>query len=79
MKQILILLLDIVYLITLRTFINSNIPLIQEGYFNRPPAVVNIFGRSRESVIQENLERPVTVVHLENVLNDFQTKMDVVV
>lgn len=46
---------------------------------DRPLAVVNLSGRSREPVVQENIERPVTVVHLEKVLTDFQTKMVVVV
>ena len=36
-----------------------------------PPAIVNLSGRSREPVIQENFEHPVTATHLENVLNDF--------
>ena len=46
---------------------------------DRPHTVVNLSGRSREPIIQENLERPVTATHLENVLNDFQTRMAAVV
>ena len=46
---------------------------------DRPPAVVNLSRRSREPVIQENLELPVTAAHLENVLNDFQTRMAAVI
>ena len=48
----------------------------------RPPrgrdrsfTAVCLSGRSRESVIQEIPERPVTTTHLETVLNDFQTRM----
>ncbi|KMT03707.1 hypothetical protein BVRB_8g188580 [Beta vulgaris subsp. vulgaris] len=46
---------------------------------DRPPTIVNVPGRSREPVIQENLERPMIATHLENVVNDFQTKMAAVV
>ena len=46
---------------------------------DRPPTVLNLFGRSREPVIQENLERPVTAAHLKNVLNDFQCKIVAVI
>ena len=46
---------------------------------DRPPAVVNLSGRSREPVIQENPKRSVTAAYLENVLNNFQTRMDAVV
>ncbi|KMS98592.1 hypothetical protein BVRB_3g070760 [Beta vulgaris subsp. vulgaris] len=48
----------------------------------RPPrgrdhghAAVHLEGRTVTPVIQENLDRPVTAGHLENVLNDFQTRM----
>ena len=44
-----------------------------------PLTIVNASGQSREPITQENLECLVTVAHLENVLNDFQTKMVVVV
>ena len=46
---------------------------------DRPLTIVNVPGRSRELVIQQNLEHLVTITHLENVMNDFQTKMVVVV
>ena len=46
---------------------------------DRPPAIVNLPRRSREPVIQENLERPVTAAPLGNVLHQFQTKMVAVV
>ncbi|KMT05992.1 hypothetical protein BVRB_7g164790 [Beta vulgaris subsp. vulgaris] len=46
---------------------------------DRPPTIFNLSERSREPVIQENHERLVTPAHLKNVLNDFQTKMTVVV
>ena len=42
-------------------------------------AGVNLSRRSRKPIIQENLERPVTTAQLENVLNDFQTRMVAVV
>ncbi|KMT11346.1 hypothetical protein BVRB_5g106790 [Beta vulgaris subsp. vulgaris] len=48
----------------------------------RPPrgrdqghAAVHLEGRTVTPVIQENLDRPVTAGHLENVLNDFQARM----
>ncbi|KMT07643.1 hypothetical protein BVRB_6g147680 [Beta vulgaris subsp. vulgaris] len=41
----------------------------------RPSAVVRLSGGSMGPVIQENLDRPVTAGHLENVLNDFQARM----
>ncbi|KMS99682.1 hypothetical protein BVRB_1g021650 isoform A [Beta vulgaris subsp. vulgaris] len=48
----------------------------------RPPrgrdhghAAVHLEGRIVTPVIQENLDRPVKAGHLENVLNDFQTRM----
>ncbi|KMS98408.1 hypothetical protein BVRB_4g092870 [Beta vulgaris subsp. vulgaris] len=46
---------------------------------DRSPVVVNLSGQSREPVIQENLKRLMTTTHLENVLNDFQTRMIAVV
>ncbi|KMT05834.1 hypothetical protein BVRB_7g165750 [Beta vulgaris subsp. vulgaris] len=42
---------------------------------DRPSAAARLAGGSRTPVIQENLDRPVTAGHLENVLNDFQTRM----
>ncbi|KMS97521.1 hypothetical protein BVRB_5g126340 [Beta vulgaris subsp. vulgaris] len=45
---------------------------------DRPSAVVRLSGGSRGPVIQENLDRPVTVGHLETVLNDFQARMSAV-
>ena len=46
---------------------------------DRPPTIFNVPGRSREPVIQENLEHIVTAAHLENIPNDFHTKMVAVV
>ena len=46
---------------------------------DRPPTIVNVPGRNREPVIQENIKRLVTTAYIENVLNDFQTKMAAVV
>ncbi|KMT19286.1 hypothetical protein BVRB_1g012930 [Beta vulgaris subsp. vulgaris] len=45
---------------------------------DKPSAVVRLAGGSRVPIIQENLDRPVTAGHLETVLNDFQTRMTVV-
>ena len=45
---------------------------------DRPSAAVRLPGHSRDPVIQEIPKRPVTVGHLETLLNDFQARMTAV-
>lgn len=44
---------------------------------DKPPS--NDHDEHQVPLLEGNLERPVTAAHLENLLNDFQTKMEEVV
>lgn len=50
-----------------------------EGGIEIHPSLIYVPGQSHVHVIQENLEHPMTIAQLENVLNVFQPKMAAVV